>query len=89
MTTKIIYANATEIEPGAFVVEAKAADGRWFQHEGPKGFAYFTAEQAERLVWRVLAALRIDTQFWVPGCGGYYGTDAHEYALLEDEFYAG
>jgi hypothetical protein len=86
---KIVYAAEVEIEDGAFVVEAKTADGRWFQHQGPQGFAYFTAEQADRLVWRILSTLRIDTQFWTDGEGGFHGTAAHEYALLETEYYEG
>jgi len=86
--TKITYVTAIEIEDDVFVVEAKGTDGRWYQHEGPKGYAYFTAEQADRLKRLVNIAQRIDAQFWSDGVGGY-GTDEHEYALLEAEYYEG
>ena len=88
MTKINIYTvRADEIEHGVFVVEARAADGRWLQHEGPKGFAYFTKEQAAKLVVAVQRAGRVDEQFWVSG-GGHFATGAHQYALLEDEYYA-
>lgn len=88
-TIQIAYVTEVEIADGLFVVEAKTADGRWFQHQGPKGVGYFTDEEADRLVGRILSALRIDTQYWIDGSGDYYGTPAHEYALLEAEYYEG
>ena len=88
-TIQTVFVTYTEIEADIFVVEAKAIDGRWFQHEGPKGFPYFTAEQAKRLAGRVRGVCRIDPKFWTAGSGGYYGTAAHEYALLETEYYEG
>lgn len=86
--TKITYATAIEIDDGVFVLEAKGIDGRWYQHEGPKGYAFFTAEQAEHLMRLVNITQRIDAQFWSDGVGGC-GTDEHEYALLEAEYYEG
>ena len=84
---KIIYVASVEIANGIFVVDAKTASGRWFRHEGPTEFAYFTKEQAERLEWRVRIAQVIDTKYWIDGKSGYYGTDDHEYALLETEYF--
>jgi hypothetical protein len=88
-TIQIAYVASYEIEDGVFIVEAKASNGRWFLHEGPKGYAYFTSEQAERLASRIHAAGKIDAQYWIDGAGGYHGTAAHEYALLEAEYYEG
>ena len=85
--TKIIVAYADKIEFGVFTVMARAADGRWLQHEGPKGFAFFTEKEANDMVDRVKNAGQVNEQFWIDGTGGYYGTDAHEYALMELEYY--
>jgi hypothetical protein len=85
---KIAYVTAEDIHDGSHVVEAKTADGRWFQHQGPKNADLFTAEQAWSLVRRVRAAGQIDPQFWTDGQGGY-GTEDHEYYLIEAEYYEG
>lgn len=89
MATKIIFETVRPLEvvSGAFTVQARATDGRWFYHEGPKGFAYFTEAQAERLARRVRIAGKIDTQFWLDGSERRYGTVEHEYALLEAEYF--
>jgi aminoglycoside phosphotransferase len=84
---KIIYVNANEVSPGTFVVEAKTANGLWFQHEGPKDFAFFTEQEAKKLEWRVKSAMTIDDKFWISGQGGYYGNEDYEYAILEMEYY--
>lgn len=76
--------HAEEIEADIFVVEARGRDGRWFQHQGPKDANFFTRQQAERLVARVIAAGEIDEQYWVSGGTGY-GTVDHEMALIEAE----
>jgi hypothetical protein len=79
---------ADEIEHGIFVVMAKSADGRWLYHEGPKNFAFFTKEEAANMVARVIKAGEVNEQFWISGGTGY-GTAAHEYALMECEYYEG
>lgn len=86
---EIVYVNAEDVHDGSHVVSAKTADGRWFQHQGPKNADLFTEEQAWSLVRRVREAGRIDPQFWNDGQGGYYGTEDHEYALIEAEYYEG
>ena len=80
--------HADEIEHGIFVVMAKSADGRWLYHEGPKNFAFFTKEEADNMVARVIKAGEVNEQFWISGGTGY-GTAAHEYALMECEYYEG
>lgn len=79
--------HADEIAAGVFVVEARAIDGRWLQHEGPKGADFFTEDQARALVARVYAAARVDEKYWVSGGTGY-GTFEHEMALIEAERFA-
>lgn len=83
----IAYVNHVEIEAGAFAVDVKTVDGRWFRHQGPERFPYFTKEQAERLEGRIKSAQVVDERFWEAGAGGYYGTADHEYALLEAEYF--
>ena len=89
MTKINIYTVRTdEIEHGVFVVVAKAADGRWLQHEGPKNFAFFTEQEAVDLVARVIYAGQVNEAFWISGGTGY-GTSKHEYHLIECEHYEG
>lgn len=86
MATKIEFysVHADEIEAGVFTVNAKGIDGTWFQHEGPKHFAFFTEAQATALVWKVRAAGEINEARWVSGGTGY-GTFEHEMAQIEAE----
>ena len=88
MTIQIAYVTFEDIADGSCVVEAKTASGRWYQHQGPKNADLFTIDQAIKLVDRVRAAGCIDTQYWDDGVGGY-GTEEHEYALIEAEYYEG
>ncbi len=83
---QIAYITAVETEDGAYVVEAKTAGGRWFQHEGPKNFAYFTEAQAEKLVRSIKETMTINAQHWVSGGTGYGSAD-HEMELIEAEYW--
>jgi hypothetical protein len=77
---------ADEVDAGVFAVQCRAIDGRWLQHEGPKGFAFFTEAQARALVARVYAACEVNEQHWISGGTGY-GTFDHEMALIEAEYW--
>jgi len=70
--TPIMGVNIKEVQPGAFMVEAQIhADRRWVCHEGPKDFACFTREEAERFASRVLKAGSIDRTYWALGKIGW------------------
>lgn len=84
---KIVYVAAVEVDKDTFAVDAKAVDGTWFRHEGPKDFPYFTSHQAQRLEWKVKVAQTINSEHWVNGTGGYYGSDDYEYVILEREYF--
>lgn len=78
--------HAEEIEPGIYVVNTRAIDGRWMQHEGPRDVAFFTERQAQKLAARVRLAGEVDERFWISGGTGY-GTEEHEMALIEAEYW--
>jgi len=82
--TKIVAADAFEIEANIFAVVAYLGNGHSVYHNGPKGFAYFTKDQAERLANRINADRSIDLAHWD---AGKYQRD--EYALIEAEYYEG
>ena len=79
--------SAVEIDFGIFVVESRAVDGRWLQHEGPEGADFFTEAQARKLVSRVILAGEVNEQHWISGGTGY-GTFEHEMAQIEAERWA-
>lgn len=82
--TKIVAADAFEVEANIFAVVAYLGNGRSVYHNGPKGFAYFTKDQAERLADRINVARSIDLDHWD---AGQYHRD--ELALIEAEHYEG
>jgi len=82
--TKIVAADAFEIEANIFTVVAYLGNGRSVYHNGPKGFAYFTKDQAERLAERINIGRLIDLIHWD---AGRYHRD--ELALIEAENYEG
>jgi len=82
-----VYVTIVEVINGAFAVDVRTVSGTWFRHQGPKNFAYFTQQEAERLVRRIEYLGRIDPQYWIDGSAGHYGSADHEYALIEAEYY--
>jgi len=87
MARIVTYVTIVEVIDGAFAVDVRTVGGTWFRHQGPKNFAYFTRDEAERLAGRIQYRGRIDAQYWIDGSAGYYGSDSHEYALIEAEYY--
>jgi hypothetical protein len=83
---KIAYITSVETESDAFAVEAKTADGRWFQHKGPTGYAYFTQQQAKNLMRAVEQTMTINPIHWISG-GTNYGSADHEMELIEAEYW--
>jgi hypothetical protein len=71
-TIKIISAEAIEIQPRCYVVEAGLSGGGVTRHEGPRKAWFFTKEQARKLARRVNDTLTIDLTYWDTG-------DANEY----------
>jgi len=82
--TKIVAAAAQPVGNDSFTVVAYLGNGKSVYHNGPKDYAYFTADQAERLADRVNAARVIDLAHWYVA---QYHRD--ELALIEAEYYEG
>lgn len=82
--TKIVTAQAFEIESNVYTVVAGLGGGKAVYHVGHDDGRYFTQDQAERLAARVNAARVIDLSHW---SDGRYVRD--EYALIEAEYYEG
>jgi hypothetical protein len=84
---KIAYVGIDEIETGCFAVYVTIPGGKFLYHEGPKDYAYFTKEQAEKLASRVQASgFKIDLSRWDDG--RFYRDDRQrEEVSLEDAYY--
>ena len=81
---KILYANKDEIISGAFAVYVTLGAGKFAYHEGPKDYAYFTEEQANKLIAKIEWAKEINPAHWDFGAPDPY----KELRNLEDEYYA-
>jgi hypothetical protein len=81
---KIVTASTLPVGNNGFAVVAYLGNGKSVYHNGPEGYAYFTADQADRLAKRVANAGQIDPAHWY---AAQYERD--EYALLEAEYYEG
>jgi hypothetical protein len=83
--TKVLYADVYEVEFECYAVRAVLADYVSVYHVGPRNFAFFTKEEAERLANRVTAAGQVDLAHWV---GDHTVNPWAAYAQQEAEYFA-
>lgn len=82
--TKIVSAQAFEIDTNVYTVVAGLGGGKAVYHVGHDDGRYFTKDQADRLAARINAVRVIDLSNWFDA---RYVRD--EYALIEAEYYEG
>ena len=84
---KIVTAAAQPVEngPASFHVIAYLGDGQYVVHNGPKDYAFFTADEAKRLADRVTAAGSINMAHWYAPS---YDREAWNMHDMENEYYA-